>query len=84
MFQKVCYYCLGKDCLGTFFIFLYLSLAGLIHDDLKVFLLNNIPKSKKKSRVLLGISDPKLGSTVQETLDICCQSGEYTCVVWNI
>jgi len=48
---------------------------GLIHDDLKIFLMNNIPQGKKKSKVLLGVADPKLGATIQETLDIHCQSG---------
>lgn len=53
-----------------------LSPPGLIHDDLKVFLMNNVPQGKKKSKVLLGVADPKLGATIQETLDIHCQSGE--------
>ena len=47
----------------------------LVHDDLKVFLVNNIPVGKKKSKVMLGVGDPKLGATIQETLDIQCTSG---------
>ena len=50
--------------------------SGLVHDNLKVFLLNNVPQGKKKSKVQLGVSDPKLGSIVHETLGISCQSGE--------
>lgn len=51
--------------------------AGLIHEDLKVFLLNNVPqgKKKKKSSYILGVADPKLGSAIQETLEIPCMSG---------
>lgn len=57
-------------------VFMYVHVAGLIHDDLKMFLMNNIPTGKKKSKVTLGVSDPKLGATIQETLDIQCTSGE--------
>ena len=46
-----------------------------MHDDLKVFITNNIPQGKKKSKVLLGVADTKLGSAIQETLDIHCTSG---------
>ena len=51
--------------------------AGLIHEDLKVFLLNNVPqaKKKKKSSYVLGVADAKLGSAIQETLEIPCMSG---------
>ena len=66
---------------GLLFSFSYLRVpplfpAGLVHDDLKMFLLNNIPTGKKKSKVLLGVSDPKLGATIQETLEILCTSGQ--------
>lgn len=50
---------------------------GLIHDDLKVFLMNNVPKSKKKkSKYILGVADTKLGAAIQETLEISCTSGK--------
>ena len=51
-------------------------IPGLVHDDLKVFLVNNIPVGKKKSKVTLGVGDPKLGATIQETLNIQCTSGQ--------
>lgn len=35
----------------------------------------NIPTGKKKSKVLLGVADPKLGAAIQETVDIQCESG---------
>eukprot|EP00731_Ephydatia_muelleri_P020406 Em0013g133a len=47
---------------------------GVVHDDLKVFLLNNLSKGKKQ-KVILGVADTKLGSVIQETLSITCQSG---------
>ena len=58
-------------------VFMQCTCSGLVHDDLKVFLVNNIPVGKKKSKVLLGVGDPKLGATIQETLDIQCTSGKY-------
>ena len=35
----------------------------------------NVPTGKKKSKVLLGVADPKLGAAIQETVDIHCESG---------
>lgn len=55
---------------------LFLS-SGLMHEDLQAFLVNNIPQGKKKSKVTLGVSDPKLGSVIYETLNIHCQTGEH-------
>ena len=51
--------------------------AGLVHEDLKAFLMNNVPQSKKKkkSKYVLGVADAKLGSAIQEMLDIPCTSG---------
>ncbi|XP_073238813.1 nucleolar protein 56-like [Porites lutea] len=48
---------------------------GIIHDDLKTFLEANVPTGKKKSKVLLGVGDSKLGAAIQETVDIHCESG---------
>lgn len=50
---------------------------GLLHEDLKVFLMNNVPQSKKKkkSKFVLGVADAKLGNAIQETLEIPCMSG---------
>uniref|UniRef100_A0A6M2CKU9 Nucleolar protein 56 n=1 Tax=Rhipicephalus microplus TaxID=6941 RepID=A0A6M2CKU9_RHIMP len=46
---------------------------GVVHDDLQTFLETNVPKSHKKSKVILGVGDSKLGMTVQESLGISCQ-----------
>lgn len=48
---------------------------GVIHDDLKVFLEANVPVGKKKSKVSLGVSDAKLGASIQEACKICCEAG---------
>ncbi len=48
---------------------------GVMHDDLKVFIANNIAQGKKKSKVLFGVADTKLASAIQETLNIQCTSG---------
>lgn len=47
----------------------------MIHDDLKVFLEANVPVGKKKSKVSLGVSDAKLGASIQEACKICCEAG---------
>lgn len=48
---------------------------GILHDDLALFLESNLPKPKKreKDKVVLGVSDPKIGSAIQENLSIICQ-----------
>lgn len=46
---------------------------GVVHDDLQTFLETNVPKSTKKSKVILGVSDSKLAMTVQESMGISCQ-----------
>ena len=48
---------------------------GVVHEDLKNFLENNIPTGKKKSKVALGISDAKLGAGIQESCNIHCEYG---------
>ncbi len=53
--------------------------VGLVHEDLKVFLMNNVPQSKKKKKkksYVLGVADTKLGAAIQETLEIPCMSGK--------
>ena len=52
-----------------------LNLKGVLHDDLKAFLEANVPTGKKKTKVLLGVADPKLGAAIQEMVNICCDSG---------
>ena len=48
---------------------------GLIHEDLQVFLEANLPSGKKAKKVVLGVSDGKLGGSIQEQLGIKCESG---------
>lgn len=49
---------------------------GLLHEDLQTFLENNVPKSSKKQKVLLGVADPKIGAAVSDELKIqCSQTG---------
>ena len=49
---------------------------GLVHEDLQVFLETNVPKSSKKSKVVLGVSDSRIGASVQELLAFNCQHTE--------
>jgi len=42
---------------------------GIIHEDLQLFLQSHIPKPKK---VVLGVSDAKLGASINEALSINC------------
>ncbi|KAJ9583605.1 hypothetical protein L9F63_022049, partial [Diploptera punctata] len=47
--------------------------VGIMPGDLQLFLETNLPKSKSKKKVILGVSDPKLGSSINELLGINCQ-----------
>ncbi len=51
---------------------------GLVHDSLKEFLENNLPKGGKKSanQVVLGVSDKLLGASLKSELNIECQADE--------
>jgi len=48
---------------------------GVLNETLKEFLQTNFPKVKpgKKSKFILGVSEDKLGSVIQENLGISCQ-----------
>ncbi|KAF7252653.1 Nucleolar protein 56 [Varanus komodoensis] len=46
---------------------------GILHEDLRLFLETNLPAKKKK--VLVGVSDAKIGAAVQEELGYQCQTG---------
>lgn len=45
---------------------------GVIPDDLQSFLDLTIPKTTKKDKVILGVTDPKLGASITEALGIQC------------
>jgi len=45
---------------------------GVCHADLQNFLEANLPKSSKKQKSLLGVSDSKLAATISEGLGIAC------------
>jgi len=48
-------------------------------DDLRAFIEQNVPKSSKKSSssaAKLGVSEPKLGSAIQEATGVACVAGE--------
>lgn len=45
---------------------------GIVHDDLKQFLQTNV-KSSKKDKVILGVSDQKLGASINDELGLSCQ-----------
>uniref|UniRef100_A0A0B7BBJ8 Nucleolar protein 56 n=1 Tax=Arion vulgaris TaxID=1028688 RepID=A0A0B7BBJ8_9EUPU len=47
--------------------------AGELHPDLQTFLEREVPKSKKKVQVILGVGDSKIGAAIFETLSISCQ-----------
>lgn len=48
-------------------------LSGIVPETLQVFLDKNVPKSTKKEKVILGVSDSKLGASIVEALSISCQ-----------
>lgn len=45
---------------------------GILPEDLQHFVDITVPKSKKKSKVTLGVADPKLGAAVTESMGISC------------
>ncbi|BFY98070.1 hypothetical protein BsWGS_01110 [Bradybaena similaris] len=47
--------------------------AGELHPDLQSFLEREVPKSKKKIQIILGVGDAKIGSVISEMLGISCQ-----------
>ena len=48
----------------------------MAHDDLKTFLESNVPMGKKKSKVALGVADNKLAGSIQEGVDVQCETGD--------
>lgn len=45
---------------------------GILPEELQTFLDITIPKSEKKKKVTLGVSDPKLSAAITEALGIPC------------
>ena len=43
---------------------------GIVHDDLKLFLDTNLPKGGKG--VVLGVSDPKLSASINDSCKVKC------------
>lgn len=54
---------------------------GIVPEDLKIFLDTSIPKADKKSKFVIGVSDPKLGASISEALGFKC---DHTGVVPEI
>ncbi|CAF0955898.1 unnamed protein product [Adineta steineri] len=46
---------------------------GVVHDDLRTFLDTNLPKEKKRAKMILGVADTRIGSTINELFSITCQ-----------
>ncbi|XP_069679010.1 nucleolar protein 56 [Periplaneta americana] len=46
---------------------------GVLPEDLQLFLETHFPKPKKKDKAILGVSDPKLGASINEATGIVCQ-----------
>jgi len=51
---------------------------GLLPDDLKTFLEQNLPRVKpgKKAKFFVGVVDPKIGNAIQDELNVPCNSNE--------
>lgn len=54
------------------YAFWHTYISGLLHDDLQVFLESNVPKGGKKDKVVVGVSDAKIGAAITEELGIKC------------
>ena len=46
---------------------------GILHEDLQLFLETFMPKPGKKEKIILGVSDAKIGAAIQEVMKINCQ-----------
>lgn len=46
---------------------------GLVHDDLRTFLDTNLPKEKKRAKMILGVADPRIASAINELFQVPCQ-----------
>ncbi|KAI4501192.1 hypothetical protein M0802_003565 [Mischocyttarus mexicanus] len=45
---------------------------GIVPEDLQLFLDSTLPKSDQENKIILGVSDPKLGASITEVLGIKC------------
>ncbi len=45
----------------------------MVHDDLRTFLDTNLPKEKKRTKMILGVADSRIASTINELFSITCQ-----------
>ena len=45
----------------------------MLHEDLRLFVETNVPKSKKKHKVTLGVCDARIGAAITEELGTTCQ-----------
>ncbi|CAF5091941.1 unnamed protein product, partial [Rotaria magnacalcarata] len=45
---------------------------GLVHDDLRTFLDTNLPKEKKRAKMILGVADSRIASAINEHFSISC------------
>lgn len=50
----------------------FILTAGILHDDLKLFLETNMPKSKKKVLSMLGVADSKIAGAISEEFGFSC------------
>ena len=55
------------------FILNFFAFVGVLHEDLRVFLESNFPKSSKKEKAVLGVGDSRLGAVISEEMRISCQ-----------
>lgn len=50
---------------------------GSLTEDLKTFITENIPKSKKKAKNTIAVLDPKLAQKISEELAFECKTSEF-------
>ena len=51
----------------------FLLWAGVISEDLHLFLETNLPQAGKAEGCTLGVIEPKLGAAITESLGVACQ-----------
>ncbi|CAF1512511.1 unnamed protein product, partial [Adineta ricciae] len=46
---------------------------GLFHDDLRTFLDTNLPKEKKRAKMILDVADSRVASSINELFSVTCR-----------
>ena len=55
---------------------MFVVLTGVLHEDLRLFLETNVPKSSKKLKSVVGVGDNRIGGAISEELGLKMMQSE--------